>query len=248
MTTTKAVLLLLLWTGLASAESGGSHEDSAGAAIAPLPPRHPNSLPEMQEMLIEMRGELAKQKAEIRLAKAQVEEELEKLKRKNKELELKLEAVEDNNADLNNTLKQLQNINEESKVAFSVSFSVSSDIHIGPHDTDITLGFNHVFSNIGNAYSVRSGIFTAPVRGVYQFQYHIFAGGSHGAGAKLMKNGEQVAAAYNHKAPHDINTSQGLSLLLEKGDEVSLLLEAGWWVAAYQGHLTTFSGQLLFLM
>ncbi|XP_041925601.1 complement C1q-like protein 4 isoform X2 [Alosa sapidissima] len=219
MTTTKAVLLLLLWTGLASAESGGSHEDSAGAAIAPLPPRHPNSLPEMQEMLIEMR-----------------------------ELELKLEAVEDNNADLNNTLKQLQNINEESKVAFSVSFSVSSDIHIGPHDTDITLGFNHVFSNIGNAYSVRSGIFTAPVRGVYQFQYHIFAGGSHGAGAKLMKNGEQVAAAYNHKAPHDINTSQGLSLLLEKGDEVSLLLEAGWWVAAYQGHLTTFSGQLLFLM
>lgn len=247
MTTTKAVLLLLLlWTGLVSAESGGSHDETGGAAI--VPPKHPNSLPEMQEMLIEMRGELAEQKAEIRLAKIQVEVELELLKIKNRELQFKLEAIEDNNADLNSTIKQLQNINEESKVAFSVSFSVSSDVHIGPHDKDITLVFDHVFSNIGNTYCVRSGVFTAPVRGVYQFHYHIFAGGSNGAGAKLIKNGEQVAAAYNHKAPHDINASQGLSLLLEKGDKVSLLLEAGWWVASYRGHLTTFSGQLLFLM
>ncbi|XP_062373307.1 cerebellin-1-like [Sardina pilchardus] len=248
MTTTKAVLLLLLvlWTDLGSAESGGSHDESAGAPI--VLPRHPNGLPEMQQMLIEMRGELAEQRAEIRLAKGHVDVELQLLKIKNRELERKLEALEDSNADLNSTLKELQNITEESKVAFSVSFSVSSDVHIGPHDKDTTLVFDHVFSNIGNTYCVRSGIFTAPARGVYQFRYHIFAGGSNGAGAKLIKNGEQVAAAYNHKAPHDINASQGLSLLLEKGDRVSLLLEAGWWVASYRGHMTTFSGQLLFLM
>ena len=97
-------------------------------------------------------------------------------------------------------------------------------------------------------FSSGPGIFTAPVRGVYQFRYHIFAGGSNGAGANLQRNGHHVVAAYNHKAPHDINTSQGVSLLLEVGDTVALRLEAGWWVSAYTGHLTTFSGQLLFLM
>ena len=97
-------------------------------------------------------------------------------------------------------------------------------------------------------FSSGPGIFTAPVRGVYQFRYHIFAGGSNGAGANLQRNGQHVVAAYNHKAPHDINTSQGVSLLLEVGDKVGLILRKESWVAAYTGHLTTFSGQLLFLM
>ena len=95
-------------------------------------------------------------------------------------------------------------------------------------------------------FSSGPGIFTAPVRGVYQFRYHIFAGGSNGAGANLQRNGHHVVVAYNHKAPHDINTSQGVSLLLEVGDKVALILEKGWWLAAYTAHPTTFSGNLLF--
>ena len=95
-------------------------------------------------------------------------------------------------------------------------------------------------------FSSGPGVFTAPVKGVYQFSYHIFAGGDNGAGAKLHKNGQHVVSAYHHKAPHDINTSQGVSLLLKVGDKVALILEKGWWVAAYTAHPTTFSGNLLF--
>ncbi|PWS23067.1 hypothetical protein DKP78_15095 [Enterococcus faecium] len=131
-------------------------------------------------------------------------------------------------------------------MAFSTSFSTNTDRHIGPFQTDVTLKFDCVFTNIGNAYDKNTGIFTVPVNGVYQFNYHIFAGGDHGAGAKFFKNKDQVVAAYNHVAPHDINTSQSVVLQLEIGDQISLLLEKGWWVAAYRGHLTTFSGHLLF--
>ena len=97
-------------------------------------------------------------------------------------------------------------------------------------------------------FSSGPGVFTAPVRGVYQFSYHIFAGGDNGVGANLRKNGQHVVVAYNNEAPHDINTSQGVSLLLVVGDKVALILEKGWWLAAYTAHPTTFSGQLLFLM
>ncbi|XP_063047936.1 cerebellin-1-like [Engraulis encrasicolus] len=131
-------------------------------------------------------------------------------------------------------------------VAFSASFDMREDLHIGPFDKDTTLVFNHTFINVGNHYDTSTGVFTAPMNAVYQFHYHVFAGGDHRAGAKLERNGQHVVSAYNHVAPHDINTSQTVNIELQEGDKVRLRLERGWWVAAYTGHLTTFSGLLLF--
>ena len=45
----------------------------------------------------------------------------------------------------------------DSKVAFSASFSVSANKHIGPFNTETALVFNHVFINIGSAYNPNTG-------------------------------------------------------------------------------------------
>ncbi|XP_076142422.1 complement C1q-like protein 4 isoform X1 [Alosa pseudoharengus] len=211
---TPVAVLLLLWSALVvvAAERGGLHLEATDAAAASTQQSYLSEFRAAQRQMI---AQMAEQREELRLAKAQIEE-------------LKSGAVKPSN------------------VAFSTSFSVKTDQHIGPFKTDTTLLFDCVFTNVGDAYDKTKGLFTAPCNGVYMFNYHIFAGGDHGAGAKLLKNKDQVVAAYNHVAPHDINTSQSVILQLQEGDTVCLLLEAGWWVAAYTGHLTTFSGHLLF--
>ncbi|XP_063047935.1 complement C1q tumor necrosis factor-related protein 3-like [Engraulis encrasicolus] len=137
---------------------------------------------------------------------------------------------------------------KDAPVAFSASFDMREDLHIGPFNQDTTLVFNYTFTNVGNHYNTSTGVFTAPVCGVYQFHYHVFASGVKGTGANLERNGHHVVSAYNHLAPdgHDVNTSQTVSIELREGDKVCLRLERGWWVAAYTAHQTTFSGQLLF--
>ncbi|KAL2083079.1 hypothetical protein ACEWY4_020852 [Coilia grayii] len=261
---TPGAVLLLLWWGLlvVAAESGGTQDGGATSS-------HPECEPDIHAVLREMSALIAEQRVQLTHTKAQLEKEIEELKRENKALAENLSAAEarlaanerraeeqsvqsqqlkDASTEMNHTLQQITSSTQASKVAFSASFSVTENKHIGPFNTDITLIYNHLFTNIGNAYDPNTGIFTAPVRGVYQFRYHIFAGGTHGAGAYLWRNGKTMVHAYNHKAPHDINTSQGVSLLLQVGDTVNLRLGAGAWVSAYTGHFTTFSGQLLFLM
>ncbi|XP_062376010.1 complement C1q-like protein 4 [Sardina pilchardus] len=215
-------VLLLLWSGVvvAAAERGGLHHQATGVAAAST---QQSDLTEVRAMQRQMIAQMAEQREELRLAKAQLEKQVEELK--------------------NGALKPLP---YPANVAFSTSFSVKTDKHIGPFQKDTTLLFDCVFTNIGDSYDKTKGLFTAPRDGVYQFNYHIFAGGDNGAGAKLIKNQDQIVAAYNHKAPHDINTSQSVILKLQSGDTVCLRLEAGWWVAAYTGHLTTFSGHMLF--
>uniref|UniRef100_A0A8C6SVK2 Cerebellin 10 n=1 Tax=Neogobius melanostomus TaxID=47308 RepID=A0A8C6SVK2_9GOBI len=88
------------------------------------------------------------------------------------------------------------------QVAFSASLLASGSGHTGPFNTDTTLVFRGVVSNIGNAYNPHTGIFTAPVRGAYHFEFYVFgSGGSHDSVVGLEKNGEHVFIAqqnYSH--------------------------------------------------
>ncbi|XP_072534741.1 cerebellin-2-like [Salminus brasiliensis] len=132
------------------------------------------------------------------------------------------------------------------KVAFSASLLESGHGHTGPYGTDITLVYKYVFTNIGNGYNPATGIFTAPVRGVYQFSFHTHGAGGRTSGVNLYKNGHFVAGTHAYQGKDSVSSSNGVSLLLEVGDVVCLKLEASKWIYDSILHHSTFSGEILF--
>lgn len=116
------------------------------------------------------------------------------------------------------------------------------------------------FINISNAstgflffywhFRFVSGVFTAPVRGVYYFRMVAYGRGdrSTATGTVLRKNGQNVVIAWISPPNSDRSMSNGASLQLEVGDKVSVNLWAKAWVYDNEAHYTTFSGHLLFPM
>ncbi|KAL2094729.1 hypothetical protein ACEWY4_009448 [Coilia grayii] len=228
---TPGAVLLCLWSGLlvVAAESGGvQHEDAAST--------QQTCKPDIYSVLTEMSTLIAEQRVELRNTKTQ--------------LETRLRASEKRQKDQRALIKKLQEKEKKRKVSFSASLVSSGDVTTGPFNTATTLVFTHVFTNTGSAYNPNTGIFTAPVRGVYHFTIHVFGDGhqSRPTGASLNKNGEHVDIAYSAVNSHHVAVSNGASLLLEVGDVVYVTLWPNAWVRDTVSHHTTFSGHLLFTM
>uniref|UniRef100_A0A8C7FT11 C1q domain-containing protein n=2 Tax=Oncorhynchus kisutch TaxID=8019 RepID=A0A8C7FT11_ONCKI len=120
----------------------------------------------------------------------------------------------------------------------------------GPFQENTNLVHSHVITNVGNAFSPRTGAFTAPVHGVYYFTFTSYAWKKEAnIGVALYKNQEQVALVYEYqdKGDNEDFASNGATLQLAKGDIVYLVLPSGFQVTsnAYK-NLSTFNGFLLF--
>ncbi|XP_063042962.1 myosin heavy chain, striated muscle-like [Engraulis encrasicolus] len=146
-------------------------------------------------------------------------------------------------------VEELRMEREESRVSFSTSLTSTGEVTIGPYSDNLPiLVYKHVFSNMGNAYNPHTGIFTAPVRGMYHFVFFVHGIGhaSVATAVSLHKNEEHIALAYAHQPSHNMTPSNGVSLLLEVGDVVYLKLWSSAWVYDSYHHQSTFSGHLLF--
>ncbi|XP_071779755.2 complement C1q tumor necrosis factor-related protein 3-like [Centroberyx gerrardi] len=147
-------------------------------------------------------------------------------------------------------VKALQKDVKVKQVVFSASLLASGSAHIGPFNAHTNLVFKHVTTNIGNAYNPHTGVFSAPVRGVYHFQFYVGAHGhaSVASSAVLVKNEQQIFIAYEHQKSGYGTSSNGVSLLLEVGDVVFLRLWHNTRIYDSENHHSTFSGHLLFTM
>ncbi|XP_036939948.1 complement C1q-like protein 2 isoform X1 [Acanthopagrus latus] len=150
-------------------------------------------------------------------------------------------------AKLRNTEKQLEDLRGEvrgNRVAFGASLGI--DGNIGPFNTEITLVYKNVFSNSGS-YNPGTGIFTAPVRGVYYFSFSGHNISTRSMWLFLMKNGETMIHIANHPAGNRHETAtNGMTLQLDVGDQVYVRLQRNTWIFDNGNKHGTFIGYLLF--
>ncbi|CAJ1085919.1 complement C1q-like protein 4 [Xyrichtys novacula] len=169
----------------------------------------------------------------------------------------KLKAVEarlqDSETRLSNSENQIQELKkkvdtEGTKVVFSAALG-GTEGPLGPFNTDTTLIFRKVNTNIGNAYNSATGIFTAPVAGVYYFSMFFHAGGGRRAFLYLYKNSEVMLDSSDHASSTDTADNGGNAgfLQLQRGDQVYVRLPANCHVWANE-RVTTFSGFLVHLV
>uniref|UniRef100_A0A3B3UFI3 Cerebellin-4-like n=1 Tax=Poecilia latipinna TaxID=48699 RepID=A0A3B3UFI3_9TELE len=159
-------------------------------------------------------------------------------------LQLELEAkLRDTQKEMEVLKSQVQG-KSSNKVAFGASISVGDNV--GPFNTHTTLVYKKVYVNTGS-FNVGTGIFTAPVTGVYYFS---FSGHNHSSkpmGLQLMKNGQQMVTVYNHVAGNRHETAtNGMTLQLEVGDQVYMRLMQNTWIIDNSNDHSTFIGHLLF--
>uniref|UniRef100_A0A3P9Q987 Complement C1q-like protein 2 n=1 Tax=Poecilia reticulata TaxID=8081 RepID=A0A3P9Q987_POERE len=133
---------------------------------------------------------------------------------------------------------------EALKVVFSAG--ILGNAAIGPFKTPTTLIYTRIITNLGNAYNQNTGIFVAPVRGMYYFTFFYRAGGEHKVRLVLMKNNEYVVESSDHKTLNDgaDNGGNAAFMELQQGDQVYVQLYPDTHVFG-GSHTTTFSGFLL---
>ncbi|RXN29678.1 complement C1q 4 [Labeo rohita] len=125
------------------------------------------------DMVMKENANMAQQIQELKKENAGITEQL-------KISENQLEAIKRENA-------------EQPKVAFSADLGKRGDL--GPQSTEITLTFNNIFTNTGNNYNPATGLFTAPVKGVYYFRFTACGVQiRQSLGASLHKNGQKIVS------------------------------------------------------
>ncbi|XP_038583626.1 cerebellin-1-like [Micropterus salmoides] len=163
---------------------------------------------------------------------------------------LQSEGDEDLGVLLQQLLARVEKLEEDtgkSQVAFSASLvTAEQETHHGPFDNDTALVFKRVTTNIGNAYNPDTGVFTAPVKGLYYVRFTGCVGNPGTLNAALLKNGENMFAIYDSRGSH-VSGSNGMALVLEEGDRLWVVLWAQNSIFD-QSRRSTFSGFLVFPM
>ena len=113
------------------------------------------------------------------------------------------------------------------------------------HDTQGTIPFEVAVVNMGDALDLKTGMFTAPVPGVYFFSFDGYSNSYEGR-VHLQKNGVTVGQSYDYDHNYYSQQLHLTSILqLVAGDKIQVNLRSGQIYEDGNGHYTHFVGMLL---
>ncbi|XP_029003190.1 uncharacterized protein LOC114853690 isoform X1 [Betta splendens] len=223
---------------------------------------------ELRDMLVEQRVQLQNTRAELQTvrdkvaelekdnAAAQVTSLVARMTSSEKEVEEQKKVVAALQEEMGvckteqnlstSKLTEIQNsIKGSMKVAFSASLTTAGKI--GPFNTEITLVYSRVFTNIGGGYNPITGFFTAPVKGVYYFRFTAFSKGGEWMAVNLYHGGERLLHNSELNNGHGF-IANALILQLEQGGLVHMRLQQNCGLYDDINTLNTFSGFLLYAL
>uniref|UniRef100_A0A3B4VCB7 C1q domain-containing protein n=1 Tax=Seriola dumerili TaxID=41447 RepID=A0A3B4VCB7_SERDU len=139
-------------------------------------------------------------------------------------------------------------LKETPKVAFAASLGGNGLVKTTNGNKDLI--YRDVLTNVGGAYNAETGVFTAPVRGVYYIRFTANAPTNYPMSAVLYKNNNaiQLIAHEQPSGEGSDTASNGAALLLEQGDKLKMVLWHETQIWDNSNHHSIFSGFLLFPM
>ncbi|XP_063052164.1 complement C1q tumor necrosis factor-related protein 3-like [Engraulis encrasicolus] len=191
--------------------------------------------------------ELSDMVVELRVMLRYTQEDVKVLEADNVAMKQRLAASETDNIAMKQRLAVSETeVEAAPKVAFSAGLGVSGSIESGSYYLDLV--FSRVITNVGQAYSSKTGFFTAPVSGVYYFRFTVMDKlDTRYMAISMCKNGVQLMWLSEHDTDGQRTyLSSGLTLQLEKGDVVNLVLPTTYRLHDTSSNHSTFSGFLLF--
>nr|XP_034307450.1 complement C1q tumor necrosis factor-related protein 2-like [Crassostrea gigas] len=107
-----------------------------------------------------------------------------------------------------------------------------------------TVIFDKVSLNEGNAYNKTSGIFTAPMDGIYSFTWSILTQSGKYFVSEIVQNGHKVASNYCDGRGHDYwsMSTEHANIKMKKGDKVWIRTHGTWGQFALGSDWCSFSG------
>ncbi|XP_071326333.1 complement C1q tumor necrosis factor-related protein 4-like [Trachinotus anak] len=163
---------------------------------------------------------------------------LEELKAERRVMSERLEVAE----------RELKRVRETPKVAFAASLGGNGLVKRTNGNKDLV--YRDVLTNVGGAYNAETGVFTAPIRGVYYIRFTANGPTNFPMSAVLYKNNAaiQLIAHEQPSGEGSDTASNGAALLLEQGDKLKMVLWHNTQIWDNSNHHSTFSGFLLFPM
>ncbi|XP_061144121.1 uncharacterized protein LOC133160459 [Syngnathus typhle] len=210
-------LKMVLWHNTQIWDNSNHHSTFSGFLVFPLVDEAPKEF-------------------DVELEMNRIQASMTQLQTENAELKGRMESTE----------TELRNMRNVPKVAFAASLG-GNGLQKSTSGMKKLL-FKDVLTNIGEAYDPETGYFTAPVRGVYYIRFTANAPADFTMSAVLYKNDAQIQLI-THEQPSGEGSdtaSNGATLLLEKGDKLSLTLWHNTQIWDNSNHHSTFSGFLLF--
>ncbi|BFZ19664.1 hypothetical protein BsWGS_22704 [Bradybaena similaris] len=127
-------------------------------------------------------------------------------------------------------------------VAFTAALTEETTINRGKG-----VIYTNAITNIGKGYDTTTGIFTAPLDGLYGFHIHLHTSWNSEAWLALFHNEENVVTAHGYNYQGSVSAGNFALLTLKAGDRVqvkAIITRSGVsWEADNRG--STFSGYLI---